>query len=245
MNLNLQHTKKWLILFFILLFPYLIVQVIENATHNILTLGYLEKSVIFTDEFGAPYEAIDSAKVPDFNLINQDGEMISNQDLIGYNYIVNFFFTSCPTICPTTTLNILELQKKIHNYGINNFKIISISVDPNNDTPNKLQEYAVSMNLDLSNWELLTGLESEVYDLVQSGFALSVGKDDVAPGGVFHSSSITIVDQSGYIRTGMDKKKNIKFVYDGTLYSDIKLLMGEIQRLSIMDYQDNYEIKKH
>lgn len=242
--IQFQHIKKWLILFFILLFPYLIVQVVENATHNILTLGYLEKSVVLVDEFGQPYEAVDSAKVPEFNLVNQDGKYVTNHDLKGYNYIVNFFFTSCPTICPTTTLNILELQKKINNYGINDFKIISISVDPKNDTPQKLKDYAFSMNLDESNWEFLTGSEDEIYNIVKSGFSLSVGKDDLAPGGVFHSSSITIVDKQGYIRTGIDKKKNIKFVYDGTLYSDIKLLMGEIQRLSITDYQENYEIKK-
>tara|TARA_Y100000994_G_C15651569_1_gene425588 strand:+ start:210 stop:926 length:717 start_codon:yes stop_codon:yes gene_type:complete len=236
--------KKWLILFVILLFPYLIVQVIEKATHNILTLGYLEKEIISTDQFGKIYQEIDSVKVPSFQLLNQDGESFSNLDLMGYNYIVNFFFTSCPTICPTTTLNLIELQKKINAYGIDNFKIISISVDPNNDTPKKMKEYALSMNIDLSNWSFLTGSENDIYDLVTSGFSLAVGKDDLAPGGVFHSPSITIVDKQGYIRTGLDKKKNIRFVYDGTLYSDIKLLTGEIQRLSITDYQDNYEIKK-
>jgi len=244
MILRFDHMKKWLILFFILLFPYLIVQVIEKATHNILTLGYLEKQTVLIDEFGAPYQAIDSAKVPQFNLLNQDGKYISNNNVTGYNYIVNFFFTSCPTICPTTILNLIELQNKINAYDIENFKIISISVDPKNDTPNKMKDYASSMNLDLSNWELLTGTENEIYDIVQSGFSLAVGQDDLAPGGIFHSSSITIVDQYGYIRTGLDKKKNIKFIYDGTLYSDIKLLTGEIQRLSITDYQDNYEIKK-
>ena len=104
--------KKWLILFVILLFPYLIVQVVEKATHNILTLGFLEKEIISTDEFGKIYQEIDSVKVPSFKLLNQEGEYFSNLDLIGYNYIVNFFFTSCPTICPTTTLNLIELQKK-------------------------------------------------------------------------------------------------------------------------------------
>jgi len=235
--------KKWFVLFVILLFPYLIVQVIEKATHNILTLGYLEKEIISTDDSGELYQAIDSMRVPSFKLLNQDGEYVSNLDLIGYNYIVNFFFTSCPTICPTTTLNLIELQKKINAYGIENFKIISISVDPQNDTPLKMKEYAQSMNIDLSNWSFLTGPEQDIYNIVTSGFSLAVGKDDLAPGGVFHSPSITIVDKQGYIRTGIDKKKNIRFVYDGTLYSDIKLLTGEIQRLSITDYQDNYEIK--
>ena len=236
--------KKWFILFVILVFPYLIVQVVEKATHNILTLGYLEKKDLLLDSLGNVNEVIDSLKAPEFKLINQDRNFISNKDLIGYNYVVNFFFTSCPTICPTTTLNLIELQKKIKKFDINNFKIISISVDPTNDTPKKMKDYAESMNIDLSNWEFLTGNEDKIYDIVRSGFSLAVGQDSLAPGGVFHSSSLTIVDKYGYIRTGLDKKKNIKFVYDGTLYSDIKLLMDEIQRLSITDYQDNYEIKK-
>tara|TARA_B100000902_G_scaffold399651_1_gene471583 strand:+ start:1439 stop:2155 length:717 start_codon:yes stop_codon:yes gene_type:complete len=235
--------KKWLILFSILIFPYLLIQVFEKATHNILTLGYLEKTSLNTDSLGNVFEFTDSVQVPFFKLLNQDKKYISNSDLIGYNYIVNFFFTTCPTICPTTTLNLIELQNKIKKFDIENFKIISISVDPENDTPNKMKEYANSMNIDLSNWELLTGNQDEIYDVVKSGFSLAVGQDSLAPGGVFHSSYITIVDQQGYIRTGLDKKKNTKFIYDGTLYSDIKLLMDEIQRLSITDYKDNYEIK--
>ena len=245
MNNNIFGTvKKWSILFLILLLPYLIVQIIEKSTHNILTLGYIEKASLKQDSLGGIYEAIDTAMVPEFRLINQDGNYVTDVDLLGQNYIVNFFFTSCPTICPTTTLNLIELQKKIKNYGIENFKIISVSVDPDNDTPQKMKDYAFSMNIDLSNWEFLTGSKKEIYDLVQSGFSLAVGQDSLAPGGVFHSSSITIVDSQGFLRTGLDKKKNIKFVYDGTMYSDIKLLIGEIQRISITNFKDNYEVKQ-
>ena len=240
----MRSIKKWLILFLILIFPYIIVQIVERSTHNILTLGYVEKIDLDLDSLGEVIESVDSLKVPEFKLINQEKKEITNQDLLGFNYIVNFFFTSCPTICPTTTLNLIELQNKINKYEINNFKIISVSVDPENDTPQKLKEYAISMNIDLSNWEFLTGSQQEIYDLVKSGFSLSVGQDSLAPGGVFHSSSITIVDDEGYLRTGIDKKKNKKFVYDGTLYSDIKLLVGEIQRLSITNFKDNYDISK-
>ena len=240
----MRSIKKWLVLFLILIFPYIIVQIVERSTHNILTLGYVEKIDLDLDSLGEVIESVDSLKVPEFKLINQEKKAITNQDLLGFNYIVNFFFTSCPTICPTTTLNLIELQNKINKYEINNFKIISVSVDPENDTPQKLKEYAMSMNIDLSNWEFLTGSQQEIYDLVKSGFSLSVGQDSLAPGGVFHTSSITIVDDEGYLRTGIDKKKNKKFVYDGTLYSDIKLLVGEIQRLSITNFKDNYEISK-
>ena len=240
----MRSIKKWLVLFLILIFPYIIVQIVERSTHNILTLGYVEKNDLDLNSLGEVIESVDSLKVPEFKLINQEKKEITNQDLLGFNYIVNFFFTSCPTICPTTTLNLIELQNKINKYEINNFKIISVSVDPENDTPQKLKEYAISMNIDLSNWEFLTGSQQEIYDLVKSGFSLSVGQDSLAPGGVFHSSSVTIVDDEGYLRTGIDKKKNKKFVYDGTLYSDIKLLVGEIQRLSITNFKDNYDISK-
>lgn len=245
MRKNKVHIKKWVILFLILIFPYLLVQVVEKATHNILTLGYFPKTHLVTDSLGNISEFTDSLQVPEFKLINQDNNYITNIDLLGYNYVVNFFFTSCPTICPTTTLNLIELQNKIKKYDINNFKIISISVDPNHDTPERMKDYAKSMDIDLSNWEFLTGEEEYIYDIVQSGFSLAVGQDSLAPGGVFHSSSISIIDQKGYLRTGLDKKKNVKFFYDGTLYSDVKLLMSEIQRLSITDYKENYEIKQN
>ena len=78
-------------------------------------------------------------------------------------------------------MNLIELQNKIKKYDINNFKIISISVDPNHDTPERMKDYAQSMNIDLSNWEFLTGEEEYIYDIVQSGFSLAVGQDSLAP----------------------------------------------------------------
>ena len=113
------------------------------------------------DSLGPVVEHIDTMKVPVFKLMNQDQKYISNDELIGYNYVVNFFFTSCPGICVPTTANLIELQKKIQELPIDNFKIISISVDPVNDTPEKMKNYADSINtdsygdpiIDLSNWE--------------------------------------------------------------------------------------------
>ena len=84
--------KKWLVLFLILLFPYLVVQVIEKSTHNILTLGYVENNILDMDSLGQVHEFIDTLRVPSFKLINQDQNFITNKDLIGFNYIVIFFF---------------------------------------------------------------------------------------------------------------------------------------------------------
>ena len=155
--------KKWAILFSILILPYLIVVILENATHNILTLGYVEKTTSERDSLGKIVEYVDSMKVPVFTLMNQDQKYISNDDLIGYNYVVNFFFTSCPGICGPTTANLIHSQKKIHDSEIDNFKIISISVDPENDTPEKMKHYADSIEIDLSNWEFLVGSELSGY----------------------------------------------------------------------------------
>ena len=74
-----------------------------------------------------------------------------------------------------------------------------------------MKDYALSMNIDLTNWEFLTGLENEIYDLVQSGFSLAVGQDSLSPGGVFHSSSITIVDKDGYIKLSDFGSSKINF----------------------------------
>ena len=233
-----------LVLFSILILPYLIVVWLTDANHNILSLGYVKKEIIQVDSLGDI--SIDStyAQVPDFKLLNQDQQYITNQDLMGGNYVVHFFFASCPTVCVETMPNLLHLQKKIKNYGIENFKIISISVDPNNDTPARLKQYANQYAVDLSNWEFLTGSQEEIYSLAHSGFSIAAARDSLAPGGIFHSSDITIVDDKGFLRTGLDKKKKTKFVYDGTSTADVKLLIGEIQRLSITEFKDNYEIIK-
>ena len=111
--LSWGHIKKWAILFFILVFPYLIVQVIEKSTHNILTLGYFEKQVLLTDSLGVPYETLDSVQVPNFTLINQYEKSISNVDLLGYNYIVNFFFT---------LRRIKKVKCSLNKLGLFNFK---------------------------------------------------------------------------------------------------------------------------
>jgi len=232
--------KKWVILFSILVFPYLIIQVFEKATHNILTLGYKLQERPIIDSLGNISQIIDSLKIPTFQLLSQDQEVVSDDDLLGYNYVINFFFTSCPGICKPMTSNLIELQKKIKEFDIENFKIISISVDPVNDSPEKMKNYAHLNNIDLFNWEFLTGSESEIYDI---SYPLGDNYNGHNPG--THSSFITIIDDKGYVRTGLDKKKEIKYVYDGTSQSDIKLLMGEIQRLSITNYKDNYEIKRY
>ena len=83
-----------------------------------------------------------------FSYPDQNDIAFSVNELNNKVTVVNFFFTSCPTICPTTTLNLIQLQNKLNQNKIDKFKIISISVDPNNDTPEVLKKYASSMDID-------------------------------------------------------------------------------------------------
>ena len=92
--------KKWVILFSILIFPYIVVVIVEDLTHNILNLGYrtIQDPILNTT---------DSLQVPYFKLINQDNSNVTSNELIGDHYIVHFFFTSCPSICPPKIKNLI------------------------------------------------------------------------------------------------------------------------------------------
>ncbi len=178
-------------------------------------------------------------KISDFTFTNQDNIKISNEDFKDKIYIANFFFTSCPTICPVMTKNMAYVQRKLKVYP--NIKFLSHSVDPLNDTPERLQAYINEMKLknvyiDLSNWDFVTGDKNEIYDIAKSYF-VNVAEDSLAPGGFLHSEYFVLIDKEGRVRSGIDKNNNVVGVYDGTndsqmkdLINDVKVLMAEYKR---------------
>ncbi len=178
-------------------------------------------------------------KIPGFSFINQDEEIIVNDSLDGNIYVANFFFTSCPTICPVMTKNMAYVQNKLSVYP--NIKFLSHTVDPINDTPERMRSYvkklkSKNINIDLSNWDFVTGDKKELYDIARSYF-VNVSSDSLAPGGFLHSEYFVIVDKEGRVRSGVDKNNNTVGVYDGTndaqmkdLISDIKVLLAEYKR---------------
>ena len=108
-------------------------------------------------------------KIADFSFINQNNDVITNDSLKDNIYISNFFFTSCPTICPVMTKNMSYVQSKLKVYpGI---RFLSHTVDPINDTPRRMLEYikklrAKNINIDLSNWDFVTGKKEEIYNTI-------------------------------------------------------------------------------
>ena len=176
-------------------------------------------------------------KVPDFEFINQEGRKITNKTYEDKVYVVEFFFSTCPTICPIMTKKMITIQDAF--FGNPSFGIASISITPEIDSPNILKEYAKNNGVTHRNWHLLTGTSQEVvYTLSNKGFTLYAGKGDIDHGGFEHSGLFALVDKDGYIRSRKDQFGNpIKFYRAleeqgfpdqiQELKEDIKLLLDE------------------
>ncbi len=109
-------------------------------------------------------------KVPSFDFTNQNGERISNKDFSGKAYVIEFFFTTCTTICPVMNNNLVHLQNNLKNYK--DFGIASFSINPEYDTVEILKEYEKEYGITNQSWHLLTGDKEKIYDLANNGFNL-------------------------------------------------------------------------
>jgi len=138
-------------------------------------------------------------KVPDFNFMNQNGIMISNKDYEGKVYLVEFFFTTCPTICPRMSTNLVQIQKYFQ--GMENFGIASITINPTLDTSEVLKEYANNYGITNPNWHLLTGKQDVIYELANQGFNLYTAQEEEVEGGFEHSGNFALIDKQGFIRS--------------------------------------------
>jgi len=173
-------------------------------------------------------------KVPDFEFINQEGKTITNDFYDGKVYVVEFFFSTCPTICPIMNQKMVTIQDEF--FGNPDFGIASISITPEIDTPEILKEYAKRNGITHKNWHLLTGKSDDVvYALANKGFKLYAGKGDDAHGGFEHSGYFALVDKEGYIRSRKDENGNIIIYYnaisDNGFPDQIKELKEDIKKL--------------
>ena len=134
---------------------------------------------------------------PDFDLISQDGKRMTLADLRGKVVAVTFIFTMCPDICPMLTSNMAQVQEALgDNFG-KSIVFVSITVDPDNDTPEVLKEYAEAFGADLSGWAFLTGDPSALKQVAQ-GYGVFAEK--AVAGGVDHTLLTSIVDPRGVLR---------------------------------------------
>ncbi len=158
--------------------------------------------------------------IADFAFVNQIGDTIRKEDMAGKIYVADFFFTTCPTICPVMKKEMLRVYEQFK--GDPNFRILSHSIDPSHDTQAVLKDYAEKLGVpDAATWNFLTGDQEKIFEIGQTSYLTTTMADDMEPGGFLHSGAFLLVDQQGRIRG----------VYDGTKTDQVDRLLADIPKL--------------
>jgi protein SCO1 len=169
---------------------------------------------------------------PKFDLLNQDNVKVTNETYKGKVYVLEFFFSTCPSICPKMNQSMLVIEKMF--FGNPNFGIVSISIDPEHDTPEVLKAHRELLGVKSSNWNFLTGDKEYIFDLANKGFNLYAGENKNVTGGFEHSGLFALIDKKGNIRCRKDDYGNPILYYDGLekkgvrdIQQDIAILLKE------------------
>jgi len=157
--------------------------------------------------------------VGDFKLVNQNGRTITQKDYEDKIYIADFFFTTCPTICPIMTKNMVDIQEKIK--GDPSIKLLSHTVTPEIDSVAQLKKYAIEKGVDDTKWNLVTGDKKQIYDLARKSYLAVQSDGDGGPYDMIHTENFILVD----------KEKRIRGFYDGTNAQEVEQLMADLKIL--------------
>ncbi len=224
-NLNNQNslTRKYfkvLGLILILLFPAIFYFVLTSGKHNMLSLPYFgEREPIKVMVNGK--EKIDTLyhSIPDFSFINQFGDTVTQKNYEGKIYIADFFFTTCPGICPKMSAQMHYLEERLKDY--NDVMFLSHTVDPEKDTVEALAAYSKLVHANTKRWNFVTGSKESIYKQALYGYLVNADEDILAPGGFLHSELFVLVD----------KNKHIRGFYDGTSVDQAKKLIDAVKVL--------------
>lgn len=217
--------------FIILIFGiYAVPKIIERIQNNDIVKGDRLDKVSNTSTNISRLVKIGPA--PKFNLLNQDNVKVTNETYKGKVYVLEFFFSTCPTICPKMNQSMLQIEKTF--FGNPNFGMVSITIDPNNDTAAVLKAHRELIGVKSSNWNFLTGDKKYIFDLANKGFNLYAGENKNVTGGFEHSGLFALIDKKGNIRCRKDDYGNPILYYDGLekkgvrdIQQDIAILLKE------------------
>ncbi|MES2593600.1 MAG: SCO family protein [Bacteroidota bacterium] len=210
--------RKIIILLFLLSFPSVLYVVLTTGKHNFVHLPFYGEKELAANGKDTIYHAI-----PPFKLVNQDGDTITDKNYEGKIYVADYFFTTCKSICPKMTTELLRVQEKFaYTNGL--VQILSHTVNPEDDSIPVLKAYADMVHADTKMWNFVTGDKKHLYDLARNGYLLNAMEGDGGPDDFIHSELFILVD----------KEKHLRGIYDGTkidevnhLIDDLKVLMAE------------------
>ncbi|HQW12382.1 MAG TPA: SCO family protein [Saprospiraceae bacterium] len=167
---------------------------------------------------GIPAGGTDTARIPAFLVTDQLGRKVTQKDFDGKIYIADFFFTSCPTICPLQTANMLTIYKEFK--GNDRVRFISFSIDPRHDSVPVLKKFADDLGVDHDQWRLVTGPKDKIYPLAKAYMSIAQ-EDEDAPGGYTHSGYLLLVDG----------RRHLRGYSDGTKPTSVQEMVGKIKIL--------------
>ena len=158
-------------------------------------------------------------RIADFKFINQDSNWVTNETFSGKVYVADFFFTTCPTICPRMKAQMIRVYEAFKNES--HVMILSHTIDPTHDTVAVLKDFAEKLGAASNKWHFVTGDKSDIYEIGQSSYIVTSAEDENAPGGYLHSGHFVLVD----------KNRHIRGMYDGTNPDQVTLLIEDIKLL--------------
>lgn len=215
------------ILIAILAVPTFIFVFLKIFGQNYYTLPYLMPEM---DETGqVMMKGVDTVfhRIPQYELVDQNGHKFSSEQTKGKIYVADFFFTRCGTICPKISNNLTRIQSIFS--ADSNVVIVSHSVDPKHDSSAVLQKYAQKYDAKYGKWFFLTGEKKIIYDIAIKGYKLPVADASEYDKNIksidetfIHSEKLLLIDKEGYIRG----------IYDGTYSPDVERLIGEVKVLT-------------
>jgi protein SCO1/2 len=156
--------------------------------------------------------------IPAFKFVNQYGDSVGSKNLQHDIYVADFFFTSCPSICPVMQRNMLAVYNAYKDTA--DVKIISFTIDPKHDTVPVLKKYADNLGISGNSWWLILGSKDAVYQLANN-YLVGVSEDKTAPGGFMHEGYFVLIDKNQHVRGS----------YDGTDPKKVDQLIADIKTL--------------
>lgn len=215
--------------FIILVFGiYFVPKIVERIKNNDIVKGD-RLSHVYNKNSNASDLVTIGKKVPEFSFTNQEKKTITNLDYVGKVYVLEFFFSACPSICPIMNRNLTLVQEK---FALNpNFGIASITINPEKDTPEVLKKHAELIGANGLNWNFLTGDKSKIYEMANKGFNLYAAENKNISGGFEHSGFFALIDKKGNIRCRKNQFGSPIIYYNGLKSEEINQLNQDITKL--------------
>lgn len=157
--------------------------------------------------------------IPSFSFVNQNNDTVTENIIKDKIYVTDFFFTTCPTICPIMKRQMLKVYEKFKDNK--DVMILSHTIDPEHDTPQVLNTFAKDLGITGNQWQFLTGPKEKIYEIGLKSYMVVAKEDKTAEGGFLHSGAFILVD----------KDKHVRGIYDGTTEEGTKRIIADIQTL--------------